>query len=238
MKQISIMLIDDHTLIRETWRSLLSSIENMKIVAECGDGRLAGELAEKMRPEIVLLDINMEPIDGFKVLKIIRKLSPISKIIGLSMRSEPANVKRFLRLGAKGYVTKNSPRMEMIHAIEEVSKGNIYVCAEAKALMAGQTLAGQTLNGQLPSGQMPNGQTLNGQTTEGETKAPGLNSLSDRELEVLSLLTAGATSKEIAGKLNISIKTVEVHRHNILKKMKIKNTIALILYVNSQAFEI
>jgi two-component system, NarL family, invasion response regulator UvrY len=227
MKQISIMLIDDHTLIRETWRSLLSSMENMKIVAECGDGRLAGELAEKMRPEIVLLDINMEPIDGFKVLKIIRKLSPMSKIIGLSMRSEPANVKRFLRLGAKGYVTKNSPRMEMIHAIEEVSKGNIYVCEEAKALMAGQMLAGQTMNDQSPASQSPAGQV-----------PPGLNSLSDRELEVLSLLTAGATSKEIAGKLNISIKTVEVHRHNILKKMKIKNTIALILYVNSQAFEI
>jgi two-component system, NarL family, invasion response regulator UvrY len=207
------MLIDDHTLIRETWRSLISTIENMKIVAECGDGRLAGELAEKMRPDIVLLDINMEPVDGFKVLKILRKLSPISKIIGLSMRSEPANVKRFLRLGAKGYVTKSSPLIEMIHAIEEVNKGNVYICKEAKALLSAHAL-------------------------EAETMPPGLNNLSDRELEVLSLLAAGASSKDIAVKLVLSVKTVEVHRHNILKKMKMKNTIALILYVNSQAFEI
>jgi two-component system invasion response regulator UvrY len=223
MEQISIMLIDDHTLIRETWRSMLSTIENMKIVAECGDGRLAGELAEKTRPDIVLLDINMEPVDGFRVLKTLRKLSPISKIIGLSMRSEPANVKRFLRLGAKGYVTKNSPRIEMIHAIEEVSKGNTYICKEAKALLATQTEADQT-----PAGQTP----------EADPKAHGLNSLSGRELRVLSLLSAGDNSKDIAIKLEIAVKTVEVHRHNILKKMKLKNTIALILYVKSQAFEI
>jgi two-component system, NarL family, invasion response regulator UvrY len=228
MEQISIMLIDDHTLIRETWRSMLSSIENMKIVAECGDGRLAGELAEKTRPDIVLLDINMEPVDGFRVLKILRKLSPLSKIIGLSMRSEPANVKRFLRLGAKGYVTKNSPRIEMIHAIEEVSKGNIYICKEAKALLAGQLQAGQPPAGQPPA--TP--------PAEAETREPGLNCLSDRELKVLSLLNAGDTSKDIAAKLEIAVKTVEVHRHNILKKMKMKNTIALILYIKSQAIEI
>jgi DNA-binding NarL/FixJ family response regulator len=85
---------------------------------------------------------------------------------------------------------------------------------------------------------MPDTQTLASQTIEGETKAPGLNSLSDRELKVLSLLSAGDSSKEIARKFEISVKTVEVHRHNILKKMKMKNTIALILYLNSQAIEI
>ena len=93
------MLVDDHTLVRESWHSMLSTIESMKLVAECGDGRLAGELAKNIRPDVVLLDINMQPVDGFAVLKIIRKLSPMSKIIGLSMRTEPANVKRFFRLG-------------------------------------------------------------------------------------------------------------------------------------------
>jgi two-component system, NarL family, invasion response regulator UvrY len=213
MKRISIMLIDDHTLIRETWRSLLFTIENMEIVAECGDGRMAGELAKNKRPDVVLLDVNMQPLDGFEVLKIIRKLSPLSKVIGLTMRSEPANVKKFLRLGAKGYVTKNSPRDELIYAIEEVHKGNIYICAEVKALLAQKTI-------------------------EGDSPAPDLSGLSDSELKVLSLLCAGESSKEIAVKFGISIKTIEVHRHNILKKMKVKNTIALILYVNSHAFEI
>jgi two-component system, NarL family, invasion response regulator UvrY len=207
------MLIDDHTLIRETWRSLLSTIENIEIVAECGDGRLAGELAKNNRPDVVLLDVNMEPLDGFEVLKIIRKLSPLSKIIGLTMRSEPANVKKFFRLGAKGYVTKNSPRDELIHAIEEVKKGNTYICAEVKALLVQKTIGD-------------------------DSAAPDLSSLSDSELKVLSLLCGGESSKDIAVKFGIAVKTVEVHRHNILKKLKVKNTIAVILYVKSQAFEI
>lgn len=207
------MLIDDHTLIRESWRSLLFTIENMEIVAECGDGRMAGELAKDKRPDVVLLDVNMQPMDGFEVLKVIRKLSPLSKIIGLTMRSEPANVKKFLRLGAKGYVTKNSPLDELVHAIEEVNKGNIYICEEVKAVMAQKTIGG-------------------------DSTPPDLSSLSDSELKVLSLLCGGETSKDIAAKFSISVKTVEVHRHNILKKMKVKNTIALILYVKAQAFEI
>jgi two-component system invasion response regulator UvrY len=213
MKKISIMLVDDHTLIRESWRSLLFTRENMELVAECGDGRMAGELAKDKRPDVVLLDINMKPLDGFEVLKVIRKLSPLSKVIGLSMRSEPASVKKFLRLGAKGYVTKNSPRDELIYAIEEVSKGNTYICAEVKALMVPKTI-------------------------EGDDAAPDLSSLSDSELKVLSLLCGGESSKDIAVKFGISVKTVEVHRHNILKKLKVRNTIALILYVKSHAFEI
>jgi two-component system, NarL family, invasion response regulator UvrY len=213
MKKISIMLIDDHTLIRESWRSMLGAMENMEVIAECGDGRLAGELAKNVRPDVVLLDINMEPMDGFKVAKIIRALSPMSKIIGLTMRSEPANVKKLLRLGAKGYVTKNSPREEMIHAIEEVNKGNTYICAEVKALLAKPI-------------------------SEGDSEAPDLNCLTESEFRILRLLGAGESSKEIAGKLGIAVKTAEVHRHNILKKMKVKSTVALILYVNSRGFEI
>jgi two-component system invasion response regulator UvrY len=207
------MLIDDHTLIRESWRSLLFTIANLEIVAECGDGRMAGELAKDKRPDVVLLDINMQPLDGFEVLKIIRKVSPLSKIIGLTMRSEPANVKKFLRLGGKGYVTKNSPREELIHAIEDVNKGNTYICSEVKALLVQKPM-------------------------EGDSTAPDLSSLSDSELKVLSLLCGGESSKDIAVKFGIAVKTVEVHRHNILKKLKVKNTIALILYVKSRAFEI
>jgi two-component system invasion response regulator UvrY len=185
----------------------------MEIVAECGDGSLAGELARDRRPDVVLLDVNMQPVDGFVVLKTIRKLSPLSKVIGLTMRSEPANVKKFLRLGAKGYVTKNSPREELIYAIEEVNKGNIYICAEVKALMTPKTMGD-------------------------DSTAPDLSSLSDSELKILSLLCGGESSKDIAVKFGIAVKTVEAHRHNILKKMKQRNTIALILYVKSHAFEI
>jgi two-component system invasion response regulator UvrY len=207
------MIVDDHTLIRETWSSLLNTVPNFEIVAECGDGQLAIEMAKNIRPDIVLLDINMEPVNGFEVLKMIRKLSPASKIIGLSMRSEPAYAKKLLRLGAKGYVTKNSPRAEMLEAINEVINGNIFVCQEVK-------------------------KSLSGLTVKDGPKDQGVNSLSGRELQVLGLLSAGGSTKDIAAELEIAVKTVEVHRHNILSKLKVKNTLSLINYINSHAVDL
>jgi len=213
MKKVSIMIVDDHTLIRETWSFLLGKNENFEVVAECGNGERAIELARDKRPDIVLLDINMAPMSGFDVLKMIRKYSPGSKIIGVSMHSQPAYAKKMLRLGAKGYVTKNSPRSEMMEAINEVSKNNIYVCQEVKNILSEQMLNGDQGN-------------------------PDINNLSDREMQIVRSLKEGLSSKEIAVELNISLKTVEVHRHNILKKLKLKNTVSLINFINSQAFDL
>jgi DNA-binding NarL/FixJ family response regulator len=207
------MIVDDHTLIRETWSFLLGKNENFDVVAECGDGERAIELARDKRPDVVLLDINMAPMSGFDVLKMIRKYSPSSKIIGVSMHSQPAYAKKMLRLGAKGYVTKNSPRQEMLEAISEVSKNQVYVCQEVKNILSDQMLNGDQVN-------------------------PDINNLSDREMQIVRALKEGLSSKEIASELNISLKTVEVHRHNILKKLKLKNTVSLINFINSQAFDI
>jgi two-component system invasion response regulator UvrY len=213
MKKISIMIVDDHTLIRETWSFLLAKNENFEVIAECGDGQQAIELAKAKRPDVVMLDINMSPMSGFDVIKQIRKLSPASKIIGVSMHSQPAYAKKMLRLGAKGYVTKNSPRTEMIEAITEVSEGNVYICQEVKNILSDQLL------------------------NEGHTDGD-INSLSERELQVVRFLKDGNSSREIAAELNISLKTVEVHRHNVLKKLKLKNTVSLINFINSQAFDL
>ncbi len=213
MKKVSIMIVDDHTLIRETWSFLLGKNENFDVVAECGDGERAIELARDKRPDVVLLDINMAPMSGFDVLKMIRKYSPGSKIIGVSMHSQPAYAKKMLRLGAKGYVTKNSPRQEMLEAIAEVSKNQVYVCQEVKNILSDQMLNGDQVN-------------------------PDINNLSDREMQIVRALKEGLSSKEIAAELSISLKTVEVHRHNILKKLKLKNTVSLINFINSQAFDI
>jgi len=213
MKKVSIMIVDDHTLIRETWSFLLGKNENFDVVAECGDGERAIELARDKRPDVVLLDINMAPMSGFDVLKQIRKYSPGSKIIGVSMHSQPAYAKKMLRLGAKGYVTKNSPRQEMLEAISEVSNNHIFICQEVKNILSDQLLNGDQIN-------------------------PDINNLSDREMQIVRALKEGLSSKEIASELNISLKTVEVHRHNILKKLKLKNTVSLINFINSQAFDI
>lgn len=213
MKRVSIMIVDDHTLIRETWSFLLGKNENFEVVAECGNGERAIELARDKRPDVVLLDINMAPMSGFDVLKMIRKYSPGSKIIGVSMHSQPAYAKKMLRLGAKGYVTKNSPRSEMMQAITEVSNNHVYVCQEVKNILSEQMLNGDQTN-------------------------PDINNLSDREMQIVRALKEGLSSKEIAAELNISLKTVEVHRHNVLKKLKLKNTVSLINFINSQAFDI
>ena len=190
------MIVDDHTLIRETWSFLLGRDENFEVIAEVGDGEQAVEIAKQKRPNIVLLDINMVPLNGFDILKLIRKFSPGSKVIAVSMHSQPAYAKKMLRLGARGYVTKNSPRQEMIDAINDVNEGNIYICQEVKNILSDQML--------------------------GEDEGAGLNLLSEREIEVINQIKDGLSSKEIADKLGISIKTVEVHRHNILKKLKVK----------------
>jgi DNA-binding NarL/FixJ family response regulator len=208
MSKITVMIVDDHTLIRETWSFLLGRNENFEVIAELGDGQKAVDIARDKRPQIVLLDINMTPMNGFDILKMIRKLSPGSKVIAVSMHSQPAYAKKMLRLGAKGYVTKNSPKQEMLDAIAEVNRGNIYICQEVKNILSDQMLGE-------------------------EDTAAGLNQLSEREIEVINQIRDGLSSKEIADKLGISIKTVEVHRHNILKKLKVKNTASLINYINS-----
>lgn len=208
MSRITIMIVDDHTLIRETWSFLLSRNESFEVIAEVGDGQQAIELARDKRPNIILLDINMAPLNGFDILKMIRKLSPGSKVIAVSMHSQPSYAKKMLRLGARGYVTKNSPRQEMLDAINEVYNGQVYICQEVKNIISVQML-GEDEN------------------------TPGLNQLSEREIEVINLIRDGLSSKEIATKLNIAIKTVEVHRHNILKKLKVKNTASLINYINA-----
>lgn len=208
MSRISIMIVDDHTLIRETWSFLLGRNEGFEVIAEVGDGQRAIELARDKRPNIILLDINMAPLNGFDILKMIRKLSPGSKVIAVSMHSQPSYAKKMLRLGARGYVTKNSPRQEMLDAIQEVYNGQIFICQEVKNIISGQMLGE-------------------------EESLPGLNQLSEREIEIINLIRDGLSSKEIAAKLSIAIKTVEVHRHNILKKLKVKNTASLINYINA-----
>ena len=208
MGKITVLIVDDHTLIRETWSFLLGRNENFEVIAEVGDGQKAIDIARDKRPNIVLLDINMTPLNGFDVLKMIRKQSPGSKVIAVSMHSQPAYAKKMLRMGAKGYVTKNSPRQEMLDAIMDVNNGNTYICQEVKNILSDQMLSE-------------------------EDNAAGLNQLSEREIEVINQIRDGLSSKEIADRLAISIKTVEVHRHNILKKLKVKNTASLINYINS-----
>lgn len=210
MEKITILLVDDHKLIRETWALLLNSDPRFQVVGETDDVNQALEICREKHPVVVLMDINMTPINGFEGTKLIRKYVPATKVIGMSMHSMPAYARRMLQSGAHGYVTKNSSKEELFEALVEVQKGNKYICEEVKNILAHQAL-----------------------DETGET-GPDLNVLSRREIDVIQLIKEGLSSKEIAQKLEISLKTVEVHRYNILKKLHLKNTAALVNFINSQ----
>jgi DNA-binding NarL/FixJ family response regulator len=210
MQKVSILIADDHKLIRETWSYILNNDPRFEVVAECGDSEQAVEVARTKRPQIILMDINMTPISGFEATERIRKVSPASKIIGVSMHSQPAYAKKMLQIGARGYVTKNSSKEEMIKAILEVHNGNKYICDEIKNNISELVL-------------------------EENKDTPNVNALTEREIQIINLIKEGFSSKEIASQLNISLKTVEVHRHNILKKLKLKNSASLVNFINNTA---
>ncbi|MFN4315068.1 MAG: response regulator [Chitinophagaceae bacterium] len=209
MEKITILLVDDHKLIRDSWSFILNSDPRFQVVGETSSGQEAVEIAREKRPNIVLMDVNMSPVNGFDATKQIHKISPESKIIAVSMHTMPAYAKRMLQLGAMGYVTKNSSKEEMIAAIIEVRNGKKYICEEVKNILAQQE--------------------LDDSTDEGD-----LNNLSRRELDIIKLIKEGLSSKEIALQLDISLKTVEVHRYNVLKKLKLRNTAALVNFINAK----
>lgn len=209
MEKITILLVDDHKLVRDSWAFILNSDSRFVVVGETSNAEEAVIIAKDKKPDIILMDVNMTPINGFEATKLVLQHSNVSKIIGVSMHSMPAYAKKMLQAGAVGYVTKNSSKEELIEAILEVQRGETYICEEVKNILAELEL-------------------------EEKGKPHDLNLLSQRELDIIHLLKEGFSSKEIAGKLNVSLKTVEVHRYNILKKLNLKNTAALVNFINAQ----
>jgi len=207
MEKINVLIADDHKLIRETWSYILNSDSRFQVIAECGDSEQAVEVTKQKRPHIVLMDINILPISGFEATERIKKVSPDTKVIGVSMHSQPAYAKKMLQIGARGYVTKNSSKEEMIKAILEVNEGSKYICDEIKNNISELVL-------------------------EENKDVPNVNALTEREIQIINLIKEGQSSKEIASTLNISLKTVEVHRHNVLKKLKLKNSASLVNFIN------
>lgn len=208
MKKTTIVVVDDHKLIREMWTRMFIEKTEIEIAGEAGELDEAIELIKVVRPDIVLLDINLFDKSGLDAVPQIRKYSPGTRIIAVSMHNQPAYAKKMLQLGASGYVTKNSSHSEIFKAVEEVMNGRKYVCTEIKNILSDQIL-------------------------ETETEEGGMKDLSLREIEVIKLINKGYSSKEIAAELNISVRTIEVHRHNILKKLKLKNTASLLSFINN-----
>jgi DNA-binding NarL/FixJ family response regulator len=124
------MLVDDHKIVRKSWKSLLENNPRFQVIADCDNGQAAIEQAEKLIPDIMLVDINMSPLNGFAVTERIMETTPSIKVIGLSVNNQPKYAVRMVELGAKGYLTKTSSLEEINHGILEVHRGEFYICEE------------------------------------------------------------------------------------------------------------
>ncbi len=211
MGKITLLLVDDHKLIRESWSIILNADPRFEVIGETYDVDHAVEFVKTRKPDLILMDINMSPINGFDATKIILREAPDALVVAISMHALPAYARRMFQMGAKGYVTKNSSKEEFVSAILEVKAGNKFICEEIKNIVAQQEL-------------------------EDGGGHPDMNSLSKREIEVVQLIKEGLSSKEIAKSLTISLKTVEVHRYNILRKLNLKNTASLVNFINAQGY--
>jgi two-component system invasion response regulator UvrY len=211
-EKITILIAEDHSLVREAWAYMLNNDARFRVIAETADGNEAIELARELKPDVVILDINLKGKSGIDAVPLILLHSPGSRVLGVSWLTHPAYSRRMLQNGALGYVCKNSPGHEMTTAIIEVNAGRKYICDETRNMYES-----------VMSGKITN---------------KGINALSQREVEVIEEIKKGHSSKEIAETLHISKKTIEVHRYNIMRKLNLRNVASLVNYVNHSQLDL
>ncbi len=207
MNTVKIAIIDDHALVAEAWSIILNAVDNFEVVGSASSQKEAEHLCHTHRPDVVLMDINLANGEsGIEVTRELTNTLPRLKVIGLSMHNEIALIKKFIANGAKGYLCKNDPSQELIKGINEVYNGKIYISESMKEKFMMASFS----------------------------DAPA--ELTSRELEIIKYTADGLTSKEISEKLFISPRTVETHRHNILKKFDLHNTAQLIAWAKEKGY--
>jgi two-component system response regulator NreC len=203
----TIVLADDHLVVRKGMKSLLEAEEDFALVGEAGDGLEAVQLVERLKPDVLVLDLMMPGLNGIEVTRQARKRSPHTQIVILSMHGNDDYVLEALRNGANGYVLKDAGASELVHAVRTVSDGERYLSPE---------LAERAIDAYV-------------RQTE-ETTLDRYETLTDREREVLHLAADGLTNVEIAARLSLSPRTVENHRANMMRKLGINNQTELVRY--------
>jgi two-component system, NarL family, response regulator NreC len=199
---LQILLVDDHEIVREGLKSLLEH-KNLAVVGDVSDGRLAVQLARELRPDIAVFDYSMPLMNGLEAAREVQRVSPSTKTILLTMHTEDRYVFEALRAGIRGYVVKTQAAADLIRAIHEVSRGQIYLSPGVSRAVVEAFLA--------------------------KTDLP-VDPLTAQERRVLRLIAEGKRTKEIAGALEISVKTAESHRARIMVKLDIHETAGLVRY--------
>ncbi|MDQ1471442.1 MAG: hypothetical protein QOJ99_2922 [Bryobacterales bacterium] len=208
MRQIRILLADDHTVVRDGLRALLGGQSDMTVVAEAADGHTCVELASKEAPDVVMMDVAMPGMNGIEAARRILAAQAGAAVVMLSMHQDESYVLRALKAGAKGYLLKDSPREDVLAAIRAAAAGRSFLSRKISAMLQEDYVR------QLESKGLEDSYEL----------------LTDREREILQLLAEGRANKEVASFLHISVTTVETHRGHILQKLALHSTAELILY--------
>ena len=207
---IKVLIVDDHTLISEAWTSLLKDAPGISVIGNADNENDAFDKAILLRPDIILMDINLGQGSGIEATIKINDALPKTKVIGLSLHDDITYVKKFLAVGAKGYLTKNTNKSELISAIHEVNQGNLFIGKEIKDRYFTSLL------------------NMDTETSQKE--------LTMKEIEIVKLIANGLTSKEIGVKLFLSPRTIEKHRHNILKKLSLPNAAQLSSWAKDKGY--
>lgn len=208
MKKIRILLAEDHTIVRQGLVALLRSDPEMEVVGEASDGIEAVELAKKLVPDIILMDIAMRNLNGLEATRRIKKLFPHMKVLALTMYENEEWIFQILKSGASGYLIKDSAMTELISAIRAVNQGDSYLSP---------SISRKVINEYI-------------RKAEGGERERLEDLLSDREREVLQLIAEGNSIPQIASLLCISKKTVEAHKTHIMEKLNIHDKVGLIKY--------
>ncbi|MEM7347128.1 MAG: response regulator transcription factor [Chloroflexota bacterium] len=209
MGTIKVLLVEDHTIVRKGIRSLLDAETGIDVVGEAENGREAIEKAENLHPDIVLMDHTMPILSGLEATRQIKKLLPNVRILILTMHTNEEYILQFLQAGALGYLVKQTAPTELISAVQTVYRGDFYLNPATSQAVIEEYL-------RLSKATKP--------------IQDSYDKLTNREREVLQLITEGFSNKEIAAQLQISLKTVGVHRVNLMEKLNIHNVTDLVKY--------
>jgi len=211
MTAIRVLLAEDHETVRQGLRLLLEAQDDIDVVGEAADGRAAVEKAQRLCPDVVILDLSMPEMGGLEAAKAIKRIAPDVRIVALTRHDDEAFVKELVAAGSAGYVLKQSRSNELLNAVRIVARGGNYLDSAIEARANAQAAASDT----------------------GRTKR---SVVSDREAEVLRLMAIGHSNKEIADRLGISVKTVEVHKTNAMRKLGFRGRIDVVRYAVLQGW--
>ena len=211
MKKLRVLLVDDHAVVREGLRSLLSHDPRFEIVGDAADGLQAIASVERLSPDVVVLDVSMPGMNGVQVTKRLKELHPDVKTVALTVHEEGGYLRSLMDAGASGYVLKRSAASELLRAIETVAEGGVHLDS---------AIAGQLVNrlGQRRAAFAPS------------------TALSEREQEVMRYVAHGYSNKEIATKLDVSVKTVETYRYRAGEKLGLTSRAELVRYAIGQGW--